>query len=199
MMKQICGVLILLLGGAAAQAWQGPMYDRVIVNLPYPVSLQDRILQPGPYTIEEDRSQTKNRVLHIFSDNGMKLEATVQTIPTLDNKTPSDTTIVLDRYGNDYYFDKIWIQGKEYGYQFRIPETLKSRERERRESAAIPARFERGESVNAANSGNSISYADRLPSTEIRTTTSAAPGDRSSNRIAREVRHELVTLPYYGV
>src|SRR5947208_2601559 len=104
-------VLILLLGAMGIGfTWQGPMYDRVIVNLPYPVMLQDRTLPPGPYTIEENRSQTKNNVLHIFSDGGMRLEATVQTVPALDNRTPSDTTVVLERYGNDYYFDKIWIQ-----------------------------------------------------------------------------------------
>ena len=202
MMKRTLGVLTLLLGGSGAWAWQGPMYDRVIVNLPYPIALQDKILQPGSYTIEENRSQTKNNILHIFSDNGMKLEATVQTIPTLDNKTPSDTTIVLERYGNDYYLDKIWIQGKDYGYQFRVPETLKSRERERREAATVPARFQRGERTDWQQPGatsSSTSYADRLVRTETRVTTTTAPGDRSSNRIAREVRHELVMLPYYGV
>src|SRR5207237_1969868 len=134
---------ILLLGGFAIVRAQGPMYDRVIVNLPYPISVQDRILQPGPYTIEEDRSQTKNHILHIYSDNGMKLETTVQTIPTLDNRTPSQTTVVLNRYGNDYCFDKVWIQGKDYGYQFRVPESVRSRELERRTSVMVPvpARF----------------------------------------------------------
>src|SRR5262245_12692442 len=121
MFKRIFGVLVLIIGGAGAWAWQGAMHDRVIVNLPYPVSLQDRMLSPGPYTIEENPSQSKNNVLHIFSDNGMKLEATVQTIPALDNRTPANTTVVLERHGNDYYLDKVWIQGKNYGYQFRIP------------------------------------------------------------------------------
>src|SRR6266849_3188262 len=124
------GVLTLLLAATGSSwGWQGPMYDRVIVNLPYPVVIQDKVLQPGSYTIEENRSASKNHVLNIFSDNGMKLETSVMTIPTMDNRTPSDTTVVLDRYGNDYYFDKIWIQGKNFGYKFTQPESLKSRER----------------------------------------------------------------------
>ena len=61
----------------------------------------------------------------------MKLRTTSLTIPTLDNNTPENTKIILHHYGNDYYFDKIWIQGKNYGYEFPLPNAVKSRMRER--------------------------------------------------------------------
>jgi len=177
-MKYQGGAIIFLLS-ASAFAWQGPLYDRITVDFPYPVRVLDKTLQPGSYTIQEDRSATKNNVLHIFDGRGMKLETTVQTIPTLNKKTPSDTSVILDRYGDNYYLDKIWVQGKDYGYQFREPASLKSLQRERRESATIPARYLRGEQADA------------------RQTT--APSDPSTHRLEREVRHELVMLPYYGV
>src|SRR5947209_7244280 len=120
-MKNHLGVIALLFGAAAGAMAQGPMYDRVTVNLPYPVTLNDKTLQPGAYTIEEDRSTTKNYILHIYSDNGMKFETTVTSIPATENKTPGQTQVILDHYGNDYYFDKMWIQGKDYGYQFLQP------------------------------------------------------------------------------
>jgi hyperosmotically inducible protein len=188
---QISAITLLL--GASAFAWQGPMYDRITVDLPYPVVVQDKTLQPGSYTIEEDHSATKNNVLHIFDGSGMKLETTVQTIPTVNNKTPSDTTVVLNRYGENYYLDKIWVQGKDFGYQFREPESLKSLQRERKESATLPARYLRGEQADAAQSGSTIA------TNRLRSETTTTPGDRSTDRISREVRHELVMLPYYGV
>src|SRR5437588_12481709 len=117
-MNRPMGVLSLLIGAMGPVWAQGPLYDRVIVNLPYSVVVEDRTLPPGSYTIQEDRSQTKNNILHIYSDNGMKLETTVTTIPAVKNRTPSDSQVVLDRYGNDYYLDKMWVQGKDYGYQF---------------------------------------------------------------------------------
>src|SRR2546425_4528379 len=147
-MTRYIGVMTLLLGATANSLAQGPLYDRIIVDLPYPVVVQDRTLLPGSYTIEEQRSASKTNVLHIFSDNGMKLEATVQTIPAVKNRTPSDTTVILDRYGDKYYIDKVWVQGKDYGYRFREPESLKSLQRERRDSAMLPARYLRAEQAD---------------------------------------------------
>ena len=107
---------------------QGPMYDRVNVNLPYTVTIGDRTLQPGDYVIQQLRDQSGNsRVLLIYSDNGMKFETSAMTIPALDQNTPENTKVVLHHFGNDYYFDKIWIQGKDYGYEFPLPDSVKSR------------------------------------------------------------------------
>jgi len=183
-MKTAWGVCALLFGAAAGAMAQGPMYDQVMVNLPYSVTLNNKTLPAGAYTIEEDRTAAKDYILHIFGDNGMKLEATVQTIPALKNQTPEDTQLVLDHFGNNYYFDKMWIQGKDYGYQFLEPESLRSRRKELWESARLPGRYVRGEL------GQRMNYAaDRAP----------IAGDRAMEPLAREVHHELVMLPYYGV
>jgi len=138
--KSLC---LITLVSAIAFAWQGPLYDKVTVNLPYPVTINDTVLQPGEYVIRQHESQAGgSRILHIYSDQGLKLETTAMTIPTLDNRTPEETKVILDHFGNDYYFDKIWIQGKNYGYEFVLPDKVKSRERERMEPSTVAARYE---------------------------------------------------------
>jgi len=121
---------------------QGPMYDRVNVNLPYTVTIGDRVLQPGEYVIQQLRDAGGgSRVLLIYSDNGMKFETSAMTIPALDINTARDTKVVLHHFGPDYYFDKIWIQGKDYGYEFPLPSSVKARERERMEPVSVAANY----------------------------------------------------------
>lgn len=121
---------------------QGPLYDRVEVNLPYSVTVGDRTLPPGDYVIQQLRDTGGNsRVLLIYSDNGMKFETSAMTIPTLDVNTPEHTSIVLHHFGPDYYFDKVWIQGKDYGYEFPLPNSVKMREKERMEPVSVAATY----------------------------------------------------------
>src|SRR5262249_15152920 len=122
---------------------QGPLYDKVIVDLPYTVSIGNKVLQPGNYVIRQNPSEGgSSRVLLIYSDKGRHYETSAMTIAALDTLTPKDTKVVLHRFGNDYFFDKIWIQGKNYGYEFPLPESVKSRERERMQPVNIAARYE---------------------------------------------------------
>jgi hypothetical protein len=122
---------------------QGPLYDKVIVDLPYRVTINETVLEPGTYTIRQHESSGGgSRVLHIFGKDGMKLETTAMTIPALDNRTPEDTKVILHHLGSDYYFDKIWIQGKNYGYEFVLPDSVRNRQLERAEPASIVARYE---------------------------------------------------------
>jgi len=121
---------------------QGPMYDRVNVTLPYSVTIGDRTLQPGDYVIQQLRDQGGgSRVLLIYSDNGMKFETSAMTIPALDQNTPEHTRVILHHFGNDYYFDKVWIQGKDYGYEFPVPDSVKARERERMQPISVAASY----------------------------------------------------------
>jgi hypothetical protein len=121
---------------------QGPMYDTVYVNLPYSVTISNKTLQPGDYTIKELPSQDKSRVLLIYSDHGMKFETSAMTIPAYDPNTLENTKVVLHHFGPDYYFDKVWIQGKNYGYEFPLPDSVKAREKESLAAVTVPARYE---------------------------------------------------------
>lgn len=121
---------------------QGPLYDKIIVDLPYKVTVADTVLEPGHYVIRQFESQSNSRILQIYTDQGMRLNTTVQTIPTLDNNTPDSTKVILHHYGPDYYFDKIWVIGKNYGYEFPLPPAVKSRQRERLEPYTVAATYE---------------------------------------------------------
>jgi hypothetical protein len=121
---------------------QGLMYDRVEVNLPFSVTIGDRTLPPGDYVIQQLRDTGGNsRVLLIYSDNGMRFETSAITIPTLDISTPEHTSVLLHHFGPDYYFDKVWIQGKDYGYEFPLPNNVKMREKERMEAVHLAATY----------------------------------------------------------
>lgn len=140
---------IAMTGGMYAQ---GPLYDKVIVDLPYRVTINNTVLEPGHYIIRQlDDPGGGSRVLQIFSDNGMKLQTSTLTIPTLDNNTPEHTKVILHHYGDDYYFDKIWIQGKNNGYEFPLPNAVKSRQRERMEPYTVAATYEQTRETVAQN------------------------------------------------
>ena len=130
---------------------QGPLYDKVTVDLPYRVTINNTILDPGHYVIRQmDDAGGGSRVLQVFTGDGMKLRTSTLTIPTLDNNTPENTKVVLHHYGDDYYFDKIWIQGKNYGYEFPLPNAVKSRMRERAEPYTVAATYEQTKETNVA-------------------------------------------------
>lgn len=202
-MKKHGILLTLILGAGFSALAQGPLYDKVIVNFPYPVTVADRTLPPGSYTIEEDRSTTKNYVVRIFSDNGMKFETAVTTIPAVRRNTPEDTHLVLEHYGTDYYIDKMWVQGKDYGYQFLKPDILESRERERAESASLPGRYIRAanDAKFPAQATDRTSYqaADRAAQPEDAGLAPTTNSDFANGFLNREAQHEIVKLPYYGV
>jgi len=150
---------------------QGPLYDRVNVNLPYAVTVGNRTLQPGDYVIQQLRDQSGNsRVLLIYSDNGMKFETSAMTIPALDKNTPEDTKVILNHFGNDYYFDKMWIQGKDYGYEFPVPDSVKSRQNERMEPVSVAATYSTTQSTDTTTATNTTTSA----ATNSKTTTPAA-------------------------
>jgi hypothetical protein len=152
---------------------QGPLYDRVNVNLPYSVTVGDRTLPPGDYVIQQLRDQSGNsRVLLIYSDNGMKFETSAMTIPALDQNTPGKTSVVLHHFGNDYYFDKVWIQGKDYGYEFPVPDSVKAREKERLQPVSVAATYSTVPQSQAATTTTTTTTATN----NQHTTTAATSG-----------------------
>jgi len=120
------GIAMLVSPGAQAQ----PLDDRVIVNMPYTTTIGHKVLPPGEYVIQRMHSASGSRVLLIYSDNGMKFETSALTIPCLDPNVARDTKVILSRLGDDYYYDKVWVQGKEYGYEFILPKEARMRRKE---------------------------------------------------------------------
>ena len=136
---KFCNLIVGLGFFALSALAQGPMYDKVMVTLPYAVTINGTVLQPGDYVIRQHEDPAGSRVLHFFTDDGMKLETTAMAIPTLDNRTPEHTKLILDHVGDNYYLHKIWVQGKNYGYEFPLPRDLQRREQEVNAPATVVA------------------------------------------------------------
>jgi hypothetical protein len=109
------------------------MYDAVSFNLPYPVKMDNMVLQPGHYMLRQiDTSSANDRTMAVENNRGVRLKTLILPIAAFDSDTPGKTCVVLQRVGNDYYLDKIWILGNRYGYEFPLPAGVKGREREAR-------------------------------------------------------------------
>jgi len=195
---------VLALGVASltvATKAQGPLYDRVLVNLPYTITIGDKVLQPGDYTIRQLPSPGgASRVLLIYSDNGMKFETSAMTIPALDNRTPEDTRVVLHHFGSDYYFDKIWIQGKDYGYEFPLPDSVKARERERLQPINVAANYQATsesttDTTTTANSTTTTANRTTTTASNTTTTNSTTPAYNSTTTQSQTTAPETTTAP----
>lgn len=121
---------------------QGPLYDTVYANIPYTVTVGDRVMQPGSYVIKELPSRSKSRVVLIYSHHGERYETSVMTFPIYDILTRDKTELILHHFGPTYYFDRIWIEGKNYGYEFPLPRNLKYRQKEELLTVNIAARYQ---------------------------------------------------------
>jgi len=107
--------------------------------MPYTTTVGHKTLQPGEYVIQRLSSASGNsRVLLIYSDNGMKFETSTMTIPVLDLNTARDTKVILTRIGDDYYYNRIWVQGKQYGYEIPLPKEARLRRDELRAQVTVP-------------------------------------------------------------
>lgn len=103
-------------------------YSRITVQLPERVYVQDRVLEPGEYEIRQFSTMGGPRdVVAIFRDGGLRLETVLLTLPTLKPAGSDATKVVLRRVGNDYYLDRLWIAGQEYGYEFPLPDRVRDR------------------------------------------------------------------------
>src|SRR5689334_3530217 len=89
-------------------AW-APLHDRVKVQFSHSVHVNDTVLSPGRYVIQEMRGKANNNnVLEIYGNDGQKLATTTMTVDTFKRNPPRETEVVLERLGNDYYLHKVW-------------------------------------------------------------------------------------------
>lgn len=107
------------------------MWDVVKVTLPNTVTIGDKTVPPGDYTIRQlETASGDSPVLLIYNGNGMRFQTSALTIHTVDPNTPEKTTVTLHQIGDNYYLDKVWVAGKNYGYQIPLPKNAKEREAE---------------------------------------------------------------------
>jgi len=165
------------------------MYDRIHANLPYTVTLQNKTLQPGDYTIQQLPSAGDSRVLLFYTQDGMKFETSAMTIPALDQKTPSGTSLVLGHVGDDYYISKIWVQGKDYGYELPVPDAIKSRQNERATESTVAATYQPTSSTEMTKETTSTTTAEATQA------TAPANNNQAETRAAQPAETAQSTQP----
>jgi len=113
------------------------LIDGIKVTLPEPVTVGDKVLEPGQYEIRRPSAANRD-ILQIFNKDKMVYETNVITIPTgPDTKDAKETKVLLHHIGDAYYFDKIWMEDKNYGWEFPLPERARALQREN--ALSVPA------------------------------------------------------------
>lgn len=105
--------------------------DSFILDVSHPVVVGRHVLQPGRYTCERlDIAGSDLPVLTIRGDNETKSKVNIaaSVFPTYTQFAPAETQASYYHIGNDYYFNRIWIRGLNYGYKFRLPKNVKRQE-----------------------------------------------------------------------
>ena len=106
---------VIVMGASFTLMSQG-LTDGVKVTLPYAVTVGDVVLDPGEYEIRRP-SQTNDQILRFFSNDKLRYQTVVQTIPAAEEKAPEQTRVLLHHIGDTYYFDKIWLYNQKGGWE----------------------------------------------------------------------------------
>jgi len=114
------GIIFALSAGCGFLAIaQGPVGDKVVVKFGQDVIVGTQTLPAGEYEIRQLTSASNPRVLEFTTEHGTHLQATATAIPILQNAAPSETQVILDEEGGGVpRLNRIWVQGKNYGYEF---------------------------------------------------------------------------------
>jgi len=153
------------------------LIDGIKVTLPQPVTVGDKILDPGEYEIRRPSSANRD-ILQIFNKDKMVYETNVLTVATgPDDKNPKETKVVLHHIGDAYYFDKIWMEDKNYGWEFPLPERARALQRE--SALNVPARVE-----TVASSSEQVAQVNSGPGLRDQLDAVIAQDEREQNALA---------------
>jgi len=141
--RQLVGCVVSTVALSSYGWSQGALFDRIGVELPNNVRVNDKVLPAGHYEIRQlHASGNAARILFVDSDQGTHFEVSGATIPILSNETPWETKVILQHIGQNYYLNQIWVSGKDYGYEFPLPSEAKRLMQERAEPVTLSATYE---------------------------------------------------------
>lgn len=120
----------------------GNYRDKMKVDFTHPVHVQGDTLAPGKYTIEAMRGKEANdNVLEVYGKNNQKFKTSFTTIDAKKMGGADTTHATLLKVGGEYYLDKLFINGRTYGYQVLLPSDIQS-QASTGESEDLPATSE---------------------------------------------------------
>jgi LPXTG-motif cell wall-anchored protein len=101
--------------------------------------------------------------------------------------------VLLHHIGGNYYFDKIWMEGRNYGFEFPLPDKVRALQREL--AVTVPAKFESAQVTNSAAANPSVTQ--QLPgslSTQSNERAEALPLPDRESEPAVAAREDVAAL-----
>jgi hypothetical protein len=109
----------------------------------------------------------------LIQGNGTEIVTDASTMDIIDKPAAPKTEVVLAKAGNDYYLDKIWIQGRTTGWQVMLPNNFN---RQQSRSVELPATHQTVEQQSSASqSGQPMQSRSHANSTGPGTSNSHSP------------------------
>ena len=89
---------------------------RIKVNIPFEFSVRERILPAGEYTVS-----CRSQGLLLIQSGDRRVSQVFMTLSTQAGTTPDESSLVFNRYGDQYFLSKIWTAGDCTGHELRKP------------------------------------------------------------------------------
>jgi hypothetical protein len=100
--------------------------DRFEITLSQPVTVGNKVLTPGEYSVKPlTLAGGDAPVLMISGPRGIHLQTAALITATVENRIQPETRVTLHHIGSRYYLDNIWVKGMDYGYHFPLPKGVK--------------------------------------------------------------------------
>jgi hypothetical protein len=117
-MKKMFGFLLVassLLLSSAAQAQQ----SGVKADIPFDFVIANHAYRAGTYDIK--KFSPGSQLLRVSSEDGNAKETIVNAQPCAEVTWAKSTKLVFHHVGNTYFLYQVWVEGRQYGSEFRTP------------------------------------------------------------------------------
>jgi len=125
----VCVVLSLFVVLATARAF-AQTEGRITTNIPFAFVAGNKVLPAGEYTIQRGVPEDPELLLIRSADNRVALFLNVED--TYARQTPTETKLIFNRIGDEYFLSRIWVAGVQVGRE--VPRSRAERELERAEA-----------------------------------------------------------------
>lgn len=110
-------IAMIVLVGSMAVAAQAQIGGRtqLIANIPFEFRVGGKTLPAGEYTLHQVNLASDHAVLQLRSRDG-SAGAMVQ-MGSVIGKAQESAKVIFNRYGNQYFFAQVWVDGDKTGLQ----------------------------------------------------------------------------------
>jgi hypothetical protein len=122
MKRQVYNIIALVvLVGSMALAAQAQASGRtqLTANIPFDFYAGNKKLPAGEYTVVQVNPASDNAILQLQSRDG-SASALVQMTATM-GRAEKSAKLIFNRYGDNYFFAQVWIDGDRNGLQAATP------------------------------------------------------------------------------